>query len=39
MNPPIISLDGKENPQVIEMVDYLDKDNRIMFDYLMQWEK
>ena len=35
---PIAMLDEPEKADVIEMVDYLDKGNRIMFDYLVQWD-
>ena len=32
-------LEGPEDPDVISMVDYLDKGNRIMFEYLTLWQK
>ena len=38
-SPPHVYLDEPENPEVIEMVDYLDGGNRIMFEYLMNWAK
>lgn len=36
---PLVFLEGKENPEVIDMVDYLDKGNRVMFDYLNKWQR
>jgi hypothetical protein len=33
-DPPHVYLDEPENPSLIEMIDYLDKGNRIMFKYL-----
>lgn len=36
---PLAFLDGAEDPEVIEMVDYLDKGNKIMFQYLIDWAK
>lgn len=36
---PICYLDEPENEEVVEMVDYLDKGNRIMFEYLIVWGK
>lgn len=32
-------LDGPELQQVIDMVDYLDKGNRIVFEYLILWQR
>jgi hypothetical protein len=37
--PPIVYLDEPEKPEVVEMIDYLDKGNRIMFEYLIVWAK
>ena len=34
---PFTYLDEAEDPEVVEMVDYLDKGNIIMFQYLMDW--
>ena len=34
---PFAFLDEKEDAEVVEMVDYLDKGNRIMFQYLSDW--
>ena len=34
---PIVILDELEDPQIIEMVDYLDKGNIIQFQYLIDW--
>lgn len=34
---PISYLDEPENDEVVEMIDYLDKGNRIMFEYLIVW--
>ena len=36
---PLVYLDEPENPQVIDMIDYLDKGNRIVFEYILVWEK
>lgn len=36
---PLSFLDEPENAEVIEMIDYLDKGNRVMFDYLILWER
>jgi hypothetical protein len=30
-------LDEPESAEIVEMVDYLDKGNIIMFDYLIKW--
>jgi len=38
-SPPLVYLDEPENPEVVEMVDYLDSGNRIMFEFLMNWSK
>ena len=34
---PLVYLDEPENEEVIEMVDYLDKGNRIMFEFIIKW--
>lgn len=34
---PLVYLDEPENQEVIEMVDYLDQGNRIMFEYVIKW--
>ncbi len=34
---PLVFLDEPENAQVVEFVDYVDKGNRIMFNYLASW--
>ena len=36
---PIVFLDEPENPQIIEMIDYLDKGNIIQFQYLIDWNR
>ena len=36
---PLVYLDEAESPEIIEMVDYLDSGNKIMFDYLINWER
>ena len=36
---PLAYLDEPENAEVVEMIDYLDVTNRIMFDYLIYWER
>ena len=36
---PLVFLDEPDNPEVIEMVDYLDKGNRINFEYVFKWGK
>lgn len=38
-NVPLVYLDEPENKEVIEMIDYLEAGNRIMFNYLFQWDK
>jgi hypothetical protein len=38
-SPPFVYIDAPENPEVVEFIDYLDKGNRIMFDYLIHWDK
>jgi len=38
MKAPLVYLDEPEKEDVIEMIDYLDRGNRIMFDYLTQWD-
>lgn len=38
-NAPIVFLDEPEVEEIVEMIDYLDSGNRIMFDYLVSWEK
>ena len=32
-------LDEPEKADVIDMVDYLESGNRIMFDYLVKWDR
>ena len=34
---PLAYLDEPEDPEVVEMVDYLDSGNKMMFQYLMDW--
>lgn len=36
---PLAYLDEPENQQVVDMVDYLDQGNRIVFGWLLNWEK
>jgi hypothetical protein len=36
---PLVFLDEKEDPEVISMIDYLDKGNRINFEYTLMWAK
>ena len=36
---PICYLDEPELQEVVDMVDYLDKGNRIMFEYVIIWSK
>ena len=36
---PYVYLDEPENQEVIDMIDYLDSGNRIMFSYLIDWDK
>ena len=38
-NAPLVFLDEQERAEVVEMIDYLDKGNRIMFDYLVTWDQ
>ena len=39
MSAPVILLDEPEKQEVIDMIDYLDKGNRINFDYSLKWSK
>jgi hypothetical protein len=32
-------LDEPENQEVIDMIDYLDKGNRVVFEYVLKWGK
>ena len=34
---PYVYLDEKEDPEIVEMVDYVDKGNIMNFDYLGKW--
>lgn len=34
---PLAFLDEPELQEIVEMIDYLDQGNRIMFDYLITW--
>ena len=36
---PYVYLDEPENQEVIDMIDYLDSGNRIMFSYLIDWDR
>ena len=36
---PLAYLDEPESAEVVEMIDYLDVSNRIMFDYLIHWDR
>jgi hypothetical protein len=36
---PFVFLDEPELSEVVDMVDYLDSGNRIMFDFLINWSK
>lgn len=36
---PLAFLDEPEREEIIDMVDYLDSGNRIMFDYLVSWDR
>ena len=35
MVPPYVYLDEPVDPQIIEMIDYVEKNNRIKNDYIM----
>ena len=35
--PPYVYLDEKEDPTVIEMLDYIEANNRIKNDYIANW--
>ena len=37
MIPPYVYLDEPENPQVAELLDYIEKNNRIKTDFLTNW--
>ncbi len=37
LSAPLVFLDEPERPEVIEMIDYLDKGNRINFEYTLKW--
>ena len=39
LDRPLAFLDAKPDPQIIEMVDYLDDGNLIYFDYMTEWKK
>jgi hypothetical protein len=32
-------LDEPENQEVIDMIDYLEKGNRVVFEYVLKWAK
>ena len=34
---PLVFLDEPENPEIIGMIDYWDKGNRINFEYTLKW--
>jgi len=36
---PYVYLDERENPEIVELVDYIDEGNVMKFDYLTQWER
>lgn len=36
---PLAYLDEPENQEVIDMIDYLDSGNRVVFEWLLKWEK
>ena len=35
--PPYVYLDEPENPQVVELLDYVEKNNRIKNDFITNW--
>ena len=35
---PLVYYDGPEIPEIIETTSYLSRGNRILFDYLVNWE-
>ena len=37
LSAPLVFLDEPENKEVIDMIDYLDKGNRINFEYTLKW--
>ena len=37
--PPMVFLDEPENELLIEIIDYLDEGNRIMFSYIDDWKR
>ena len=37
MEAPLVYLDEPVNQMVIDMIDYVDRGNRIMFSYLTEW--
>lgn len=39
LSPPVVFLDEPINQDVIEMIDYLENENRVLFEYLLLWGK
>ena len=39
VDAPLVYLDEPEDKQVVDMVDYLDQGNVIMFQWLINWGK
>lgn len=37
-DPPMVYLDEPENPILIEFIDYIEKGNRLNFQYLTDWK-
>ena len=37
MQPPYVYLDEKEDAQVVELIDYVEKNNRIKNDFIVNW--
>ena len=35
---PFAFLDEEENPSLVEYIDYIEKGNRINFQYLFDWQ-
>lgn len=39
VDAPLVYLDEPVNQEVIDMIDYLEAQNRIMFEYVILWSK
>ncbi len=38
MQPPYVYLDEKEDPQIVELLDYVEAKNRIKNDFIINWQ-